>query len=79
MNFGEAVEFLRAFSQLRAKSALSWARLEIVMDNTETKDYELSIREGAVEPEYLDSLEKFVEDRQYKIRKSSGRLFIQSS
>jgi len=81
MNFNDVIELLRALSIFHLKRALTiqWERPRIVPQDASSRDYALEVKEDTLEPDYLSFLKGIVETRQYRLRKHSGYLSIQSS
>jgi len=81
MNFNEIIELLRALSIFHLKRAwtIQWEHPKIVPQDASSQDYALEVKEETLEPDCLSFLERIVETRQYRLRKHSGYLSIQSS
>ena len=81
MNFKDVIELLRALSIFHLKRAwtIQWERPRIVRQDASSRDYALEVKEDTLEPDCLSFLKGIVETRQYRLRKHSGYLSIQSS
>ena len=81
MNFNDVIELLRTLSIFHLKNArtTSWERPRIVPQDAASRDYALEVREDTLEQDYLSFLEEIAETRQYRLKKHSGYLSIQSS
>ena len=80
MNFNDIIELLRALSIFHLKRAwtIQWERPKIVPQDASNRDYALEVKEDTLEPDCLSFLEAIVATRQYRLRKHSGYLSIQS-